>query len=272
MAASLDEIVAATRRTVAETKLVGDLRQLDRQAGDHTPRGFRRALESIGGSGAAVIAELKPASPSRGLIRPDFEAQSLAEELEGAGAAALSVLTDAEFFQGSLENLRRASASTKLPCLRKDFIVDEFQLLEARAYGADAVLLIVAALSQAELTQLACRAGEYDLDVLCEVHDEVELQQAVDAGCSLIGVNSRDLRTFQVNLETSFRLADLIPESVLPVAESGIRSGADIARLRAAGYQAFLIGESLMRAKSPGAALKALLAEAQHVSHPLIKK
>ena len=272
MPASLDEIVAATRRKVAETKSAADLRQLERQAGNHVPRGFRRGLESASRDGIAVIAELKRASPSRGLIRTDFDSESLAKELEGAGAAALSVLTDAEFFQGSLENLRRASASTKLPCLRKDFMVDEFQLLEARANGADAVLLIVAALSQAELKRLSGRASEYDLDVLCEVHDEEELQRAVDAGCNLIGVNSRDLRTFKVDLETAFRLADLIPKNVLRVAESGIHSGADIARLRAAGYQAFLIGESLMKAKSPGEALKALLAEAERESHALIRK
>ena len=267
MPVSLDEIVAATRRKVAEAKSAADLRQLERQAGSHVPRGFRRCLESAGRNGVAVIAELKRASPSRGLIRVDFDAESLAKELEGAGAAALSVLTDAEFFQGSLENLRRASASTKLPCLRKDFMVDEFQLLEARANGADAILLIVAALSQAELKMLATRAGESNLDVLCEVHDERELQRAVDAGCILIGVNNRDLKTFQVDLETAFRLAAAIPKSALPVAESGIQTGADIARLRAAGYRAFLIGESLMKAKSPGEALSALLAEAERESH-----
>ena len=272
MPASLDEIVAATRRRVAETKPAADLRQLERQAENHVPRGFQRALESGNLHGIAVIAELKRASPSRGLIRADFDSESLAKELEGAGAAALSVLTDAEFFQGSLENLRRASASTKLPCLRKDFIVDEFQLLEARANGADAVLLIVAVLSQAELRRLSGRAREHDLDVLCEVHDEEELERAVDAGCNLIGVNSRDLRTFQVDLETASRLADLIPKNALRVAESGIHSGADIARLRAAGYQAFLIGESLMKANSPGKALQALLAEAERESHALIRK
>ncbi len=263
MPASLDQIVAATRRKVAESKPAADLRQLERQAGDHVPRGFRRALESASGNGIAVIAELKRASPSRGLIRSDFDSASLAKEFEDAGATALSVLTDTEFFQGSLENLRRASAVTKLPCLRKDFIVDEFQLLEARANAADAVLLIVAALSPEELKLLARRAAEYSLDVLCEVHDEEELRRALDAGCTLVGVNSRDLRTFKVDLETAFRLADSIPNNALLVAESGIQSGADVARLRAAGYRAFLIGESLMRAKSPGEALKALLAEAQ---------
>jgi|SRR5208282_103916 indole-3-glycerol phosphate synthase len=263
MSASLDEIVAATRRIVAESKPVADLRQFERQAGNHVPRGFRHSLESGSASGIAVIAELKRASPSRGLIRPDFDPVSLAKEFESSGATALSVLTAAEFFQGSLENLRRASAATKLPCLRKDFIVDEFQLLEARANGADAVLLIVAALTPAELKMLVRRASEYKLDVLCEVHDEMELQRAVDEGCTLIGVNSRDLRTFKVNLETSFRLANSIPKNSLPVAESGIHGGADIARLRAVGYQAFLIGESLMKAKFPGDALKALLVEAR---------
>jgi indole-3-glycerol phosphate synthase len=272
MPVSLDEIVAATRRKVAETKPAADLRQLDRLAGNHVPRGFRRALESESSTGPAVIAELKRASPSRGLIRPYFNPENLAKELESAGAAALSVLTDAEFFQGSLENLRRASASTKLPCLRKDFVVDEFQLLEARANGADAVLLIVAALSQVELKMLTRRASEYNLDVLCEVHDEEELQRADDAECTLIGVNSRDLRTFKVDLETALRLAELLPKNALAVAESGIQSGTDIARLRAVGYQAFLIGESLMKANSPGDALRALQGAAERESNALFRK
>jgi indole-3-glycerol phosphate synthase len=272
MLASLDQIVAATRQKVAETKLSVDLRQLGQQAGNHLPRGFRHGLESKSREGVAVIAELKRASPSRGLIRSDFDPESLADELERAGSAALSVLTDQEFFQGSLENLRHASASTKLPCLRKDFIVDEFQLLEARANNADAVLLIVAALSQAELKMLAGRAAECKLDVLCEVHDEDELQRALDAGCTLIGVNSRDLRTFKVDLDTAFRLAKSIPKDAFGVAESGIHSAVDIARLRAAGYQAFLIGESLMKAHSPGEALRGLLAEAERESQTPIRK
>jgi len=272
MPASLNEIVAATRRKVAEVKLAADLRQLERQAESHTPRGFQSALRAVSATGPAVIAELKRDSPSRGLIRSDFDAGKLASELESAGAAALSVLTDTEFFQGSLKNLQHASASTKLPCLRKDFIIDEFQLLEARAYRADAVLLIVAALSLTDLAVLARRAVEYKLDVLCEVHDEQELKLAEDAGCSLIGVNNRNLQTFHVDLQTAFQLADLIPKSAFAVAESGIRSGADIAALRAVGYQAFLIGESLMKANSPGEALKVLLAESQRESHALARK
>ena len=272
MPPDLDQIVAATRRRIAETKPEADLRLLERQAGSHVPRGFRRGLESKSQNGIAVIAELKRASPSRGLIRSAFDSAGLAQELESAGAAALSVLTDEEFFQGSLENLRRARASTKLACLRKDFIIDEFQLLEARANGADAVLLIVAVLSPTELRGLAGRARDYGLDVLCEVHDAEELQRTVDVGCVLIGVNNRNLKTFQVDLETSFLLADLIPRDALPVAESGIRSGADIARLRAAGYRAFLIGEWLMKSKSPGEALKTLLAEAQREAQAPVRK
>jgi indole-3-glycerol phosphate synthase len=272
MPASLNEIVAATRRRVAEIKLTADLRQLDRQAASHVPRGFQRRLKSISAQGPAVIAELKQASPSRGLIRSDFDAEKLASELESSGAAALSVLTDAEFFQGSLDNLQRASAATGLPCLRKDFIIDEFQLLEARAYGADAVLLIVAALSPAELTMLTRGAVDYKLDVLCEVHDQAELKIAVDSGCSLIGVNNRNLQTFQVDLQTAMRLSDSIPASAFSVAESGIHNGADIAALHAAGYRAFLIGESLMKAKSPGDALKSLLAEAKRESNEVVRK
>jgi indole-3-glycerol phosphate synthase len=259
MAVSLDQIVGSTRRKVGEAKRTADVRELERRAEQHVPRGFRRALEEKSHAGIAVIAELKRASPSKGLIRAEFCVQELARELETAGAAALSVLTDEEFFQGSLQNLQLASAAVKVPCLRKDFIVDEFQLLEARANSADAVLLIVAGLPQAELIGLAAGARSCGLDVLCEVHDEDELQRALDAGCDLIGVNTRDLRTFKVDAETAFRLAERLPENVMRVAESGIRSGEDIARLRVAGYQAFLIGESLMRAERPGEALRELV-------------
>jgi indole-3-glycerol phosphate synthase len=264
--ANLGDIVAATRRKLSEFRSKAELGQLERQAGLHLPRGFRAALESAGESGVAIIAELKKASPSRGLIRRDFDPAKLARELEAAGAAALSVLTDEEFFQGSLENLRIASAESRLPCLRKDFIVDEFQIIEARAHCADAILLIVAALSESELIILKKTAEDHQLDVLCEVHDQHELDRALDAGCNLIGVNSRDLRTFKVDLETAFRLAERLPEHVLAVAESGIESGTDIAQLRSAGYGAFLIGETLMRADKPDEALKSLLVDASAAS------
>ena len=264
MPVSLDQILRSTRGKVAEAKRNANRTELERLAERHVPRGFRRALEERSRAGVAVIAELKKASPSKGLIRAEFRVEELGLELEAAGAAALSVLTDEDFFQGSLENLRTASSAVKIPCLRKDFIVDEFQLLEARANSADAVLLIVAALSQVELAGLALTARSLELDVLCEVHDEDELQRSVDAGCDLIGVNTRNLRTFQVDAQTAFRLAERLPKNVLKVAESGIRSGEDIARLREAGYQAFLIGESLMRAERPGAALWALVASAEY--------
>jgi indole-3-glycerol phosphate synthase len=268
MAAVLDQIVAATRARVAESRRGADLPELERQAERHVPRGFRKALENphfwqnrpeVGHPRVSVIAELKKASPSRGLIRASFDPVELARELEAAGAAALSVLTDEEFFKGSLENLRNASASVSIPCLRKDFIIDEFQLLEARANAADAVLLIVAALSQHELETLARGARERGLDVLCEAHDAEELQRALDAGCDLIGVNTRDLRTFKVDLQTALDLGSQFPSGVVRVAESGIHSAEDMARLRAAGYHAFLVGESLMRAERPGEALRALM-------------
>jgi len=259
MAAVLERIVAATRVGLAEARRGADLRELERRAESHVPRGFRRALASKSREGVAVIAELKKASPSKGLIRAEFHPAELARELEAAGAAALSVLTDEEFFQGALGNLREASAAVSIPCLRKDFIVDEFQLLEARANAADAVLLIVAALSPGELDTLAAGARRRGLDVLCEVHDGDELRRALDAGCDLIGVNTRDLRTFGVDLETAFRLAEKFPAGVVRVAESGIHSAEDVARLRAAGYDAFLVGESLMRAESPGEALRKLM-------------
>lgn len=263
MAISLDQIVASTRERVAQSKRATSVQQLERQSQLHVPRGFRRALLQTSTTGIAVIAELKKASPSRGVIRADFNPEDLARELEKAGAAAFSVLTDEKYFQGSLVNLQLASQSTKLPCLRKDFILDEFQVLEARAHRADAILLIVAALSDSELRVLSGRARELELDVLCEVHDETELSRAVNAGCNVIGVNSRDLRTFDVRLDTALRLTNAIPDYALRVAESGIHNGADIAKLRAAGYQAFLIGEALMKAPSPGAALKSLIVEAE---------
>jgi indole-3-glycerol phosphate synthase len=267
MVAVLDKIVGATRARVAEAKRSADLRELERLAEQHQPRGLRSALEPAHfsskkrelGHPIAVIAELKKASPSKGLIRADFHPRELARELEAAGAAALSVLTDEEFFQGSLRNLREASGTVSIPCLRKDFIVDEFQLLEARANSADAVLLIAAALSQAQLVALARGARSRGLDVLCEVHDGEELQRALDAGCDLMGVNTRDLRTFKVDLRTAFDLAGKFPVGVVRVAESGIRSAEDVEKLRAAGYHALLIGESLMRAERPGAALREFL-------------
>lgn len=259
----LDQIVNSVREKVAIDKRVADLGDLERCAERHVPRGFRRALEEKNKCGIAVIAELKKASPSKGLIRADFCVERLACDLETAGAAALSVLTDEEFFQGCLGNLRVASCAAQLPCLRKDFIVDEFQLLEARANSADAVLLIVSILSQSELVQLARCAHARSLDVLCEVHDETELHRALDAGCDLVGVNARDLRTFTVDAETAFRLAVKMPGNVLPVAESGIRTGEEIARLRDAGYRAFLIGESLMRAQRPGDALREFITSAE---------
>jgi indole-3-glycerol phosphate synthase len=256
----LEEIIAATRRRIASAKESADLRALEAAATNHQPRGFRSSLQSAAKSGIAVIAELKKASPSKGLIRADFPVAKLAREFETAGATALSVLTDEKYFQGSLQNLESASQVTSLPCLRKDFIVEEFQLIEARAHGADAILLIVAALDQSELKRLYQRAHDLELDVLCEVHDAVELQRAMDAGCETIGVNNRNLHTFQVDLNTSLQLAELMPIGVLKVTESGIESGDDIARLRQVGFDAFLIGESLMRAQSPGKALRDLLA------------
>lgn len=271
MPASLDSIVAATRQRLSQ-RIAGNgrtagLDALELAAAGHTPRGFRNQLRRVAQDGIAiaVIAELKKASPSKGLIRADFRPSELARDLEQAGAAALSVLTDEQFFQGSLDYLREASASSSLPCLRKDFIVDEFQIVEARANRADAILLIVAALDQKELVALASAARAQGLDVLCEAHDEEELRRALDAGCDLIGINSRNLRTFEVDLETAFRLVEKIPAGCVRVAESGIQSGADVARLRSAGYEAFLIGETLMKAERPGDALAKLMEQAKVV-------
>lgn len=258
----LDEILAATRARVASARAEADLGFLEAAAKAHTPRGFRRRLLAMSQLGPAVIGELKKASPSRGLLRNNFNVELLACQLARSGASALSVLTDEQFFQGSLANLQKASEATELPCLRKDFIVDEFQLLEARAYHADAVLLIMAALDDASVNHLLKQAMALELDVLCEVHDPEELKRALDAGAEIIGVNSRDLRTLQVNMDTVMELGSIIPNHMLRVAESGISSGSEIRELHSFGYQAFLVGEALMRADDPGKKLQQLLHEA----------
>jgi indole-3-glycerol phosphate synthase len=262
MPVTLDQIVAATRRRLAVRHAAADLPALERQALDHRPRGFRRALAERATTAPAIISELKKASPSKGVLRASLDVAALAPQLEAAGATALSVLTEEDYFLGSLSNLRLASASCQLPCLCKDFIVTELQLLEARAHGADCVLLLASVLSDAELRRLLVRARELELDALCEAHDETELERALAAGADLIGVNSRDLRTFHVDLSTPLRLAERLPASVVRIAESGIHSAADLARLRAAGYQAFLIGESIISSADPGQALRQLLADA----------
>src|SRR5271170_385530 len=259
MDSQLTKILAVTRRGVEERKAASSGRVLEQAASAHQPRGFARALRQKALHGPAVIAELKKASPSRGLIRPDFDVASLAEAVARGGAAALSVLTEEHFFQGSLRNLEVASQSCDLPCLRKDFLVDEFQLLEARAHRADAILLIAAALSDLELRQLTAQAHALELDVLCEVHTSAELDRVLDLDCDVIGVNNRDLSTFAVKLEVSFDLAARLPAGAVHVSESGIETAEDMSRLRAAGFHAFLIGESLMRRPDPGKALENLL-------------
>lgn len=262
MASHLDKIVDSVRQQVAERKMTADVGALERRAAAHTPRGFAAALRQRAESGPAVIAELKKASPSRGMIREEFDIVSLAGLLAGGGAAVLSVLTEERFFQGSLRNLELASATVKIPCLRKDFMVDEFQMLEARAHGADAILLIAAALSDTELHALAAAARRQGLDILCEVHDREELARVAGLGCDAYGVNSRNLKTFEVSLDTALELVELLPREAVRVAESGIHTGEDLRRLRSAGYDAFLIGESLMRRPDPGQALAELLQSA----------
>jgi indole-3-glycerol phosphate synthase len=259
----LDQILARTRADLARRIEQTPRATLERQAAQHTPRGFAVTLRARAVNGPAIIAELKKASPSKGLIRADFSAATLAPVMQAGGAAALSVLTDEPFFHGSLQNLQAASVVTAIPCLRKDFIVDEYQIVEARAHGADAVLLIAAALTDTELARLATFARDYALDVLCEVHTREEAQRIRHLGCAMVGVNNRDLRTFNVRLDTSLELAaELSPDAVL-VSESGINDHADYARLRAAGYHAFLIGETFMRQPDPGHALAAWIAAAQ---------
>lgn len=266
MKSRLETILAATRATVAASKSRTPVAELERRAALHRPRGWAAALRKRASKAPAVIAEIKKASPSKGLIRADFDVEWLARRFRAGGAAALSVLTDEPYFQGSLRNLELASDSTPMPCLRKDFMVDEYQIVEARAHRADAILLIVAALSNEEMRNYAQTAQGFSLDVLVEVHTAEELDRAIDVlgstGADAIGVNNRDLRSFEVAQETSLALIERMPAGPVRVTESGISTAEDIARLRSAGFDAFLIGESLMRQPDPGAALAELLAGA----------
>lgn len=251
---------------MAVSKTRVPLAELEREAAAHEPRGWAAALRRGAATGPAIIAEIKKASPSKGLIRGDFDAAWLAGRLMHGGAATLSVLTDEPYFQGSLRNLELASNAVTLPCLRKDFTVDEYQIVEARAHQADAILLIAAALSDAELKRLAATARVHGLDVLVEVHTSEELDRVLETlgetGADAIGVNNRNLKSFDVRLETSLELVERIPPASVRVAESGISTVGDLGRLQEAGFDAFLIGESLMRQADPGAALADLLAGA----------
>ena len=223
------------------------------------PRGFGEDIEqAINAKRPAVIAEVKKASPSQGVIRPHFDAAAIARSYQAGGASCLSVLTDTDFFQGHDEYLRLARGACTLPVLRKDFIIDAYQLFEARALGADCILLIVAALGDASLQEFADLGMALGMDVLVEAHNAEELERALATSATLIGINNRNLRTFETNLETTLGLHDRIPVDRILVSESGIHSGADVKRLRTAGVHSFLVGEAFMRADDPGRALHEL--------------
>ncbi len=258
----LATILARKREEVAQRRVTRPLADLRATADDQaSPRGFVAALQRRLDSGeAAVIAEVKKASPSKGLIRKDFDPAAIARSYEAGGAACLSVLTDVDFFQGSDAYLGEARDACTLPVLRKDFVIDAYQVHEARAIGADCILMIVAALDDGPLVELSNLAMELGMDVLVEVHDIDELERALQTGCALIGVNNRNLRTFDVSLDTTLALKDAVPRDRILVTESGIATRDDVARMRAAGIDAFLVGESFMRATDPGAALQGLFA------------
>jgi indole-3-glycerol phosphate synthase len=255
----LRAIVAATRRMTQVRRERESLASLDARASRAQPGGARFERE-LGQQGRFnVIAECKRRSPSKGVLAPVYDPVEIAQHYERGGAAAISVLTEPSFFDGSLDHLSRVRARVGLPLLRKDFIVEEYQLFEARAAGADAVLLIVGALEQDELLQLQRRAGQLGLAALVEVHDEEELSRAIDSGARIIGVNNRNLRTLAVDVEGSARLAPRIPKDVVAVSESGLQSRRDLEQRAAQGYRAFLIGERFMRDPDPAAAIQTLI-------------
>lgn len=257
----LGRIVARTRERLHERRRQRPLDELLATA--PTPGTRRPFADVLRGDGINLIAEFKRRSPSRGVLREDLDASAVAQAYEAAGARALSVLTEEDYFGGHLGDLRQARAATRLPTLRKDFVVDPYQVWEAWIAGADAVLLIVAALSAEELRKLLATTLEAGLDALVEIHDGDELERALRSGARLLGVNNRDLKTLEVTLDTSLRLAAAIPDDVIAVTESGLRTGADVRRLKDAGYDAFLVGEQFMTAPDPGRAVAQLLEEAR---------
>ena len=256
----LRKILARKREEVAERSAKTSLSDIEQQASElPAARGFARALQARVASGeAAVIAEVKKASPSKGVIRPDFHPAQIAESYERGGATCLSVLTDVDFFQGSDDYLQQARAACSLPVLRKDFTVDPYQVVEARAIGADAILLIVAALDQDQMLELAAVASEVGVDVLVEVHDRDELARALELDTPLVGINNRDLHSFDTTLDTTFRLLADIPDDRLVITESGIHSIDEVNAMRERDVHAFLVGEAFMRADEPGEKLREL--------------
>ena len=256
----LQRILTRKVQEIEERSAREPLTELVARCADIAPtRGFAAAIETkIAAGEPAVIAEIKKASPSQGVIRANFDVPAIARSYAAAGAACLSVLTDADFFQGGEAYLAQACAACALPVLRKDFIIDAYQVYEARAIGADCILLIVAALDQTALLQLSELAAELDLDVLVEVHDAAELERALGVPASLIGINNRNLRTFETSLDTTLELRERVGGDRLLVTESGLHTPEDVARMRAAGIGAFLVGEALMRGADPGAELTRL--------------
>jgi indole-3-glycerol phosphate synthase len=256
----LKKIIARKFAEIDERKVSQPVETLSALDGDSEPcRGFNRAIQrKLSQNQTAVIAEIKKASPSKGVMRDPFEPASIAQSYAQAGAACLSVLTDVDFFQGSTQALLQARAACEIPVLRKDFIVHPYQVVEARAMGADCLLLIAAALDDALLHELNEQASSLGMDVLVEVHDEGELHRALHLKPALLGINNRDLRTFDVSLDTTESLLDQIPSGVTVVTESGIHQPADVSRMRNAGVNVFLVGEAFMRAQNPGSALQDL--------------
>jgi len=252
----LDRIVAARLAAVQHRKPMLPLAAL--RMGVRKAAPVRNFAAALAGEGVNIIAEMKKASPSRGVLRSDYAPVQLAEQYTAAGAAAISVLTEEEFFQGSMAHLRSARKHSTAPVLRKDFILDPWQVWESRAGDADSFLLIVASLEDDALRELIALGRELAMEPLVEVHTRAELDRALEAGARIIGVNNRDLRTFDVRVETSLELVEHIPDTCIAVSESGLRSPGDIARLRDAGFDAFLVGEHLMESPDPGAALRAL--------------
>jgi indole-3-glycerol phosphate synthase len=260
----LGTIVAATRRTVQVREEREPLARLAQRADARSGSGGRFRAALAAGDRVNVIAECKRRSPSRGVLCPSYAPVAIAKAYAEAGAAAISVLTEPTFFDGALEHLESVRAAVGVPVLRKDFIVSEYQLFEAKAAGADAALLIVAALQRIELEHLMARADWLGLDALIEVHTADELAVAVDAGARIVGVNNRDLRTLEVDAHASEALIEGMPRDVVAISESGLRTAGDLLRLRALGYRGFLIGERLMAAQDPGGELRGLLEQCKY--------